>query len=274
MAVDNFIPELWSNRIMARLQKSLVFAACCNRDYEGEISAQGDTVRINAIGPVTVALYTKNSTSVSPEVLMDESQVLKIDKCNYFAFKVDDVDKAQATGGILGAGMEDAAYRLRDAADQVVAALYASAGGTISTTAYNSLNALAGLLTLGQTLDEYNVPTEGRWVIIPPWFKTKLILAKVLVENQTNQAFDNGFVGRCAGFDVRESNNVYNDATTWQILAGTNKAITFAQQVNKVEAYRPEASFSDAVKGLHLFGAKVVYPEALARMIATVAAEA
>lgn len=119
------------------------------------------------------------------------------------------------------------------------------------------------------------MPEDGRWLVIPPWFKTKLLLAKALVTDNgaAADAFTNGKVGRVGGFDLYESNNVSNDGTTYYIMAGTKKAISFAAQVNKVEAYRPEASFSDAVKGLYVYGAKVVYPDALAVLTATVGSE-
>ena len=103
MSVDNFIPQVWSARIEQRLRAALVFADVVNRDYEGLIQKYGDSVRINGIGPVTIAEYTKNSTSITPEVLNDNSQTLLIDHSPYFAFSVDDVDQAQANDG-QGAG--------------------------------------------------------------------------------------------------------------------------------------------------------------------------
>jgi hypothetical protein len=273
MSVNNFIPEMWASRIFTKLRKSLVYGAVCNRDYEGEISAAGDSVNINSIGPVTVASYTKNSTSITPETLTDAQQKLLITQSDYFAFEVDDIDARQAKGNLLAGGMDNAAYAMRDTADAWLAELYADATSITDSTAVNSVNALACLLSLGQALDEHNVPTEGRWIIVPPWLHTKLVIAKVLVENTTNTAYENGMVGRCAGFDVRLSNNVNNDGTTWNVMSGVNRAITFADQINKVEAFRPESAFSDAVKGLHVYGAKVVDPDCLAVLTATVAAE-
>ncbi|WP_347245273.1 hypothetical protein [Thermogutta sp.] len=273
MSVNNFIPELWSRRILETLQKTSVYTSVCNRDYEGEIKGQGDRVRITALGPVTVSDYTKNSTTITPETLNDEQLTLEISQAKYFAFQVDDVDRAQAGVDIMAAAMNDAAYRLRDAADQYIASLYTEAGSISSSVAINSQNALAGLLTLAQALDERNVPTEGRWCIIPPWYKTKLVLAKVLVENTTNEAFDNGFVGRAAGFDLKVSNNVPAATGTYRIMAGIPRAITYAEQINKVEAYRLQSRFADAVRGLHLYGAKVVLPDALAVLTCTIASE-
>lgn len=275
MSVSNFIPELWSKRINRKLRKSLVFGSVVNTDYEGEIGSGGDTVKINSIGDVTIGNYVPNSTSITPEQLNDYQTTLLIDQKKYFAFKVDDVDKAQVNANVMDEAMQSAAWGLKNAADESIAALYTGAGNTITTTAIDSTNAFAAVLTLGQYLSQENVPEDGRWLVIPPWFKTKLLLAKALVTDNgaAADAFTNGKVGRVGGFDVYESNNVANDGTTYYIMAGTRKAISFAAQVNKIEAYRPEASFSDAVKGLYVYGTKVVYPDALAVLTATVGSE-
>lgn len=275
MSVTGFIPELWSRRINQKLRESLVFGSVVNTDYEGEIGSGGDTVKINSIGDVTIGNYTPNSTSITPEQLNDYQTTLLIDQKKYFAFKIDDVDKAQVNANVMDEAMQSAAWGLKNAADEYIAALYTDAGNTITSTAIDSTNALASVLTLGQYLSQENVPEDGRWLVIPPWFKTKLLLAKALVTDNgaAADAFTNGKVGRVGGFDLYESNNVSNDGTTYYIMAGTKKAISFAAQVNKVEAYRPEASFSDAVKGLYVYGAKVVYPDALAVLTATVGSE-
>lgn len=275
MSVSNFIPELWSKRINQKLRESLVFGSVVNTDYEGEIGSGGDTVKINSIGDVTIGNYVPNSTSITPEQLNDYQTTLAIDQKKYFAFKVDDVDKAQINANVMDEAMQSAAWGLKNAADEYIAALYTDAGNTITSTAIDSTNVLAAVLTLGQYLSQENVPEDGRWLVIPPWFKTKLLLAKALVTDNgaAADAFTNGKVGRVGGFDIYESNNVSNNGTTYYIMAGTKKAISFAAQVNKVEAYRPEASFSDAVKGLYVYGAKVVYPDALAVLTATVGSE-
>lgn len=275
MSVTNFIPELWSKRINQKLRDSLVFGSVVNTDYEGEIGSGGDTVKINSVGDVTIGNYTPNSTSITPEQLNDYQTTLAIDQKKYFAFKIDDVDKAQVNANVMDEAMQSAAWGLKNSADEYIAGLYTDAGNTTTSTAIDSTNVLAAVLTLGQYLSQENVPEDGRWLVIPPWFKTKLLLAKALVTDNgaAADAFTNGRAGRVGGFDLYESNNISNNGTTYYIMAGTKKAISFAAQVNKVEAYRPEASFSDAVKGLYVYGAKVVYPDALAVLTATVGSE-
>jgi len=276
MACDNFVPDVWSARILKTLQKSLVAGSIVNTDYEGDITQAGDTVKINSVGAPTVASYVKNSTSISPEELSDAQTKLEIDTAQYYAFKVDDVDKAQQLPGVMDEAMRQAAYALKDEADQDILELYGDAGVTsaLGTTAVpidiTSVNILATLNKVARKLDDVNVPRDGRWMIIPPWLNERLVLSKVMVDNsKTNDTYANGFVGRVAGFDLRMSNNVYNSASKFKILAGVKRAISFAGQITSTEAYRPEASFSDAVKGLYVYGCKVVYPACLACLTAT-----
>lgn len=266
MSVKNFIPEIWSTRLLKPFDKSLVIADVFNRDYEGEIANAGDLVRISGVGPITVSDY---AGTVTYEELNDQQTTLAIDKQKYFGFLVNDVDKAQANVNFMDEAMIRAAYAMKDSVDTYLASLYTQAGTTVVTAAYTSDNALAGLLTLGQKLDELNIPTEGRWCIIPPWFRVKLVLAKLLIENTTNDAMDNGRVGRIAGFDLRVSNNLSNNGTTWYIMAGTKAAGSYAGQINKIEALRDKDVFADYVRGLLVYGAKIIQPDALAVLTAT-----
>lgn len=274
MSIANFIPQYWIAKCQQVLQKDLVFLDCVNTEYEGVISQAGDSVKINGIGPLTIGSYTRNSTSVVPETLEDTSQTMVIDQSDFFSFQVDDLDKAQATGNFVDAGMQMGSYGLKDTADRYVAGMYNQASNIIATVAINSLNVFAILLSMAQALDEKNVPSEGRWIVLPPWLVYKLVLAKLMTENTSNDAFTNGKCGVCAGFTVYKSNNVYNTGGTYYPIAGHKMAITFANQIAKVEAFKPEAKFADAVKALHVYGGKVVYPDALVTLTCTVLAEA
>jgi hypothetical protein len=275
MSIKNFIPELWVNRLLLKFKKSLVYAAAANRNYEGVIKNLGDTVRISGLGPITVSAYS--GSTLSYQNLESEQQIMKIDQQDYFGFAIDDADKAQAGVVFMSDAMDRAAYALRDTIDQYIAGLYLSAGTQVSTAAVNSVNAYAALLTMRQALTALNVPLEGRWAIIPPWFTNSLVLGKILLPAvMDNPAYENGVVGRAAGFELRESNNVpFTGGTTYQIMAGTNAAISYAGQIDpeKVEALRDKDLFSDFIRGLLLFGAKVVYPDALVNFPATIAAE-
>ena len=278
MAIDRFIPTIWSTQLLLELRKNLVYgqAAVINTDYQGEITAAGDTVRIHNFGAVTVFDYLKNTDMSGPETLTDTETSLTIDQAKAFNFQIDDIDRAQQTPKIMAAVMSDAAYRLADALDQFIAGHYVDAGVTLGSDATpivpDKTTAYEIMVDLGTALSEANVPTAGRWVIVPPWFYGLLLKDDRFVATGSAQAdavLRNGMVGRAAGFDVYQSNNVPNNAgEAYKILASTNMAWSMAQQVNGMEAYRPEKRFGDAVKGLHLYGAKVVRPAALACLTA------
>lgn len=278
MSVSNFIPTIWSAKIFQELEKAHILVPLCNRDYEGEITSYGDTVKINSVGSISIDNYVPNSTEIDPEQLDSAQAVLEIDQAKYFAFYLDDVDNAQTKPKLMGEAMRKAAYALADTADGHIASLHSDAGISITAGNTQSDDVIPLLSELSRRMSENNVPQAGRWLVVPPWFQAKLVLAQVVEETQnitSDDALRNGWVGRCFGFDVYMSNNLNEVATTPQhnLLAGTNRAISFAEQVVKLEAYRPEDAFSDAVKGLHVYGAKVIDPASLASIDATWQAE-
>lgn len=278
MSLATFIPEVWESMLLVSLKKSLVYGAddVANRRYEGRISDAGDTVTINSVSRPTIGTYVPNSTTITAEKLTTAQRKLVVDQAKYFAFEVDDVDARQAAGDVLPEGLAEAAYGLRDVADQYIAALHtgvqsANAIGTVAVTsaalAYTQINKLR------TKLNEANVPYEGRWVIIPPWYEELLLEDDRFVRADaagTTDGLRNGIVGRALGFSIRVSNNApLVTGDDYAVMAGYPGAISFAEQINKVEAYRPEDSFSDAVKGLHLYGAKLVRPDGIATVIAS-----
>lgn len=280
MSIATFVPEVWSRRLLSSLKKSLVIAApgVVNHDYEGEIAEQGDTVKINSVGRPTIGTYNPGVTQIVPEQLTTAQRSLVVDQSKYFAFEVDDVDRRQAAGDVIPEAMQEAAYGLRDVADQYVEALMRTGvhvdnqlGAKSLTTVDDVMEDL--IVPLSVRLDESDVPTEGRYVIVPPWVHGMLQLDKRFTDagasGQESSAV-NGRVGRAGGFDVRVSNNLpLVTGDDYSVIAGHPMAVSYAEQINKTEAYRPEDSFSDAVKGLHLYGAKVVRPKALATALAS-----
>lgn len=282
-SVDGFIPTVWAGSLLRALRKAQVLTqpGVVNRDYEGDIANVGDSVRIGQIGDPTISSYTKNTDISAPEALTDAQTTLVIDTGKYFNFQVDDVDQVQTRigQGLITEAMSRAAYKLKDQEDTAVAALYTdadSANAVGSSGAPKNDLGTAGkayewLVQLGIELDEANVPSDGRWAAVPPWYVGAMLKDDRFVKSGTDSAaatLRNGEVGEAAGFAILKSNNVSNDGTTWRIMAGDSSAISFAEQISKVEAYRPERRFADAVKGLLLFGTKVVRPEALAVLYA------
>lgn len=281
MAINNFIPEIWSAQLLSSLKKALVYAGptVVNRDYEGEVANQGDTVRITSISRPTVSSYTRGSTTITPEQLTDAQRTLVVDQAKYFAFEVDDVDLRQSVNGgaLMDEAAREAAYALADTADQYVAGLYSgvASGNDLSTVSITSADlAVQYIVKLKQKLDEANVPNQGRYVVIPPWYEALLLQSTLLArvnESGSDQTLRNGMVGRLYGFDILVSNNVpLITGDDYAVIAGYPGAISFAEQIAKTEAYRPQSAFADAIKGLHLYGAKLVRPTGIALLRASV----
>ena len=273
--LDFFVPEIWAGRLLRNLNNTHVYARCVNRDYEGEIRNFGDTVHINNIGRITIDDYTANTDMDPAETLSSDQRSLVIDQAKYFNFQIDAIDQAQTKPKVMDEAMAEAAYGLSDEADTYLAGILAAAttntiGSTVSPEAPDSDTAYEYLVDLGTLLSESNVPKPSRFVVVPPWFYGLLLKDDRFVKyDKVGEAITNGFVGSAAGFKVYESNNVPNtDGAAYKIIAGTKMAATYAEQINKVEAYKPELRFASAVKGLHLYGAKLVRPEAVAVLTA------
>ena len=267
MAVTSFIPELWNARLLYALEKAHVAANLVNRNYEGEIRQQGDTVHINSIGAVTVDDYTRNTDIDDPEVLTTTDQTLTIDQAKYFNFQIDDVDAAQVAGDMMDTAMQRAAYALNDAADAFLLQTIAAGvdtnnkiGGSAAI-ALTAENIYENIVALKTKLDKANVPTTGRYIVVPPEIHALLLLDDRFVKasdgGTANDTLLNGEVGRVAGFTVYMSNNVKYTTDHWEIPASVQTSTTYAEQIVSTEAYRMEKRFADAVKGLHVYGAKV-----------------
>lgn len=275
MSVDTFKPEVWSAVLLASLKKKLVYGGLANTDYEGEISEYGDTVTINSISRPTISTYTPNVSTITPEALTTAQRKLLIDQAKSFAFMIDDVDARQARGALLPAALMEAGYALADVIDQFIAGLYtgvqsANALGIIPVTTATVTDAYDKvLIPLKVALDVANVPNEGRWCVVPPWFHGRLLGdTRFIRANETGAdvgAMITGQVGRAAGMDIYVSNNTpFPGGDDNIVISGTNNAISFAQQISKTEAYRPQSAFEDAIKGLALYGAKLVRPDGIA----------
>jgi len=282
MSVDNFKPQIWTAKLLENLRNDHVYAKLGNTDYEGEIKAKGDSVRINSIGPITITAYTPNSSTVSYQELQDASQVLVIDKDYYFAFKLEDVDKAQANIDLMNDAMKEASWGLSETCDDLIAAyLHANTAAanvvtavTVGTGAGDD-DAYETLVDLDVKLTESNVPrSANRWVVVPPWYEGLLRKDPRFVsfgtdKNRTNLRGE--AIGDASGFTVYLSNNVPTSGTAYYVQAGYPGAFAFAEQILDTEAIRLEGSFSDAMRGQHVYGYKATRPQGLAYVLATAA---
>ncbi len=275
MSVKNFIPQIWSARLNDALEKRLVFGNLVNTNWEGEIKGQGSSVKINQIGDVTVGDYTGTDIG-APEELTSTQAILNIDQAKFFNFAVDDIDKAQANVNILDGGVRKAAYNLADVMDKYIAGLYTEVdagnliGDDTTPVEVTKDNAYDMLIDMGVKLDEANVPEEGRFVVVPASFHG--LLLKDARFTKDPEVLATGYIGEIDGMEVYKSNNVPNTTgTKYKVMAGYDGAIAFAQQLDSIESYRPEGGFKDAVKGLQLYGAKVIQPKGLVVLTCNIA---
>lgn len=266
-----FVPQIWSTKIERTLKDNLIAKKICSHEYEGEIKKAGDTVHFNGLGEPTINDY---EGTVNYEELADTQVNLVVDQQKYFAFKVGDVQKAQANVDLKGSQAERAAYNLAKKIDSYVLGLYASAGNKIEGDAgvpivITTANILSNIGRLAQKLMENNVPESDMWMAIPPWMKVKMELAGIKF------SINEGFNGtgtmqwtKDLGFDIYVTNQVVNSGTAAvpesRIMAGSYTSIVFAEQIVETEDIRLESSFDTAVRGLSVFGAKVIRPERLA----------
>lgn len=264
MAITSFIPELWAARLLNHYRRKLVFGALVNRNYEGEIAQYGDTVHINGLEDITVKTYTPNTKIEDPEQLNTEEQTLVIDHGRYYNFYVDDVDAAQARADLMDSAMSRAATQLAEDTEDFIAEKIVTGGEIKLDGALTAESVYGEIIRIKTAMDEANVSREGRNLVVPPTVEGLLLQNNLVISvngQTTTNDLTSGIVGRVAGFTVYVSNA---DAVKSAMVAFNADAVTFANQLTKTEAYRPEARFADAVKGLNLSGAKVTRPETVA----------
>ena len=265
----NFIPEVFSKLLQAKFYSKSILPEISNTDYEGEISGQGDKVTVRTVPAVTINDY---SGSITTQELTTAKVEMNIDKAKYYSFKVDDVLSAQADINMLEAASTDASEGMRIAVETDVLSSAVTGATTIGAqTTITSSNILEEILTLSKTLDELNIPEEGRFIVLSPEFISMLKQSELRQAYLTGDAASplrNGLVGMVDRFKVFQSNMVYTpaaggDAGYTHVLAGHPKALSFASQFTNTETVRMESTFGDQVRGLKVFGSKVIVPDAL-----------
>lgn len=267
MAITNFIPELWSARLFENLQKAHVSSAFVNNDYTGMITGQGDTVNITSINDININSYSKG-TPITTQALTDANIKLVISEADYFSFAVDDIDAVQSAGDLIDSAMRNAGYGLNDVSDKFNFSTIASgvdAGNKLTHVQLTASNIYDKIVELRLKLDKANVPTQGRALAIPPEAYALLLTDSRFASGYGEASADvvrNGMVGRVAGFDVYETNNLPHQTVggneEYDIIATVPSATTYAEQIVKTEAFRQESGFADGVKGLHVYGTKVL----------------
>lgn len=275
MSVTQFIPTVWSSRILTKLQETLVYAQprIVNTDFQGDLSSFGDTVYAHSFSDVSVNPYTRNTTQLVYEELDDERRSVTVDQSDYFGVRMDDLDAAQTKPKLLDQIAQNAAYQLAKKLDTFVSGMYAQAGQTLddagTARVINATNAYATFVEASVMLDENEVPESGRYAVVPSWLAAELLLDDRYFLQARGDAVLNGQIGQIAGISILKSNRVPTGSSVSNVLVGHSMAITFVSQINKTEAMRDRDSFADLLRGLTLYGGKVLYPEALINLRAS-----
>ena len=276
MGVENFIPTIWHAAIQRALRKMLVYRGTANREFEQDVISFGDRVKVNEIGSIDINDYTKRQDVTWQEVDSAQQTIL-IDQAKYWAISLDDIDNRQSQPKLIEEFGDKAAYAMSDTIDQHLAGLYTQAGSTVSSVTISAGTVMLNLSNLKLALDDENVPSEGRFLPIPPWYHIHALNATTgsLTATGVPKVFDSGrlvtgFVGNLYGFNLLISNNVNNNATVWNLMAYTTAALAHIQQINKIVAESPiSGKFSDGIRGLTLYGSKVNRPAAMVKCAAT-----
>jgi len=270
MAYQNFIPTVWAEAINRELEKEFVFAENCNRQYEGEVKQLGDSVRILGVGKPTITRTTdKNITLSDPETVEDTSITMPVKQIALFNYKIDDIDKRQAVGGVMEALSKETSQGLADEMDKYIAD-FAKASDAIKHSAnaveITTSNVLTELDKCLRMLYEKNVRQNSKITItVSPRFYMILKQAYTALDTNNSKILENGQVGKYGNAIIKMSNNVATAASGAEdkIMVRTDNAVAFVNPMTHTEAYRPEKGFSDAVKGFVLFDAKIVRPKEL-----------
>ena len=264
---NHFIPEVFSKKLQAKFYSQTVLSEVTTNEYEGEISGLGNKVNIRTVPAVSVADY---SGSISYSDVTSSTIELDINKAKSYAFKVDDILREQADIDFMNEAANDAAQNMKIAIEQDVFANVAAGSSLtdINGTPANvtSANVLGHILDAGQQLDENNIPEDGRFMIINP------AVATVLKQSELRQAYltgdnvsplRNGFIGTVDRFNMYVSNNLSTAGGVTSGLYGHPKAVAYASQMTNTETVRLESSFGDGVRGLAVYGYKVILPTAV-----------
>lgn len=262
MAYGNFKQTFWSKHIQTELKKSAVLVNNCNMEFEGEVKF-GNSVKILGVGKPTISDYTGKDINV--ETIEDSSVYLNISQRKYFAFQVDDVDKAQSKPGLMEKLMEESKEALSNTRESFVA-LQAKDATLIKKPAAIKTpeSAKAAIDEAMMELYQNDVAIGDIIIELPP-FVWQLMRDKYIeIDTDNSSMLKNGTFGHYNGAKVFMTNQLYQDSTNgYYAMVRTKKAIAFAAQIQKIEADRMEKSFSDMVKGLDVYGAKIVRPKEL-----------
>lgn len=267
MSYANFKETIWSKYIQHEKEKLLTFKPDCDFKFEGE-AKQGKQVKILGVGRPTIKKYVPGTEIDGIETPEDNAIYLNIDQYDYFNYGVDNIDKAQSKEGLMEALAEETTRGLAEAEDRFLAKVAATGaaedGISDSTAITTGANAKKAIDNAFEYLWNHGVTTKDKVTMyLPPWFYVLFQDKLVELKTQNDSLLAKGVLGLYNSANVKMSNQLHNDGTDDHIIIKTSKAIACCNGIDKLEAYSPEKSFMDAVKGLNTYGAKVIRPKEL-----------
>jgi len=284
-----FIPQIWSSKLIEKFYAATVLAAISNTDYEGEIKGQGDLVKIRTVPTLTINDYTAGQTLTNQRPASSVVELL-IDKGKYWSAIADDVMTVQADIDMMNKWAADAAEQMKIAIDRdvlgtIIPSFSASnrgatagaisaninLGATGAPLALTKVNVIDTLVDLNEVLSQQNIPEVGRFFVIPFWASSlikKSDLKDASMTGDGTSVMRNGRLGMIDGTTIYVSNNLAHvtdgTASASNIIAGHKNGLTFASQLVKTETLRAESTFGDIMRGLQVYGYKVIDSTALA----------
>ncbi len=262
MSTLNSIEKVIAAEILRTNEDNLIANRICNTSYSGEIKNRGDSVTIIGLAEPTVSDY---SGTLTYEELEDSAVTLNIDQDKVFAFKVHDLEALRSSVGLKDSQLARASHNLKLEVDKYVLGLYGQAGQNYDQTVVTPTNVLQVVAEIKQKLEEVNVPDGRTFMVVPPFVKTKLMLAGIRfsINEGVNGTGMIGFTDEL-GFDMYVSNQLSNSGGIYRCLAGSYSSIAYAEQVLDTQVIdRMESCFATAVRGRLVFGAKVIRPDEL-----------
>jgi len=287
---SNFIPQVWSSKLVEKFYTSTVFGEIANTDYEGEIKSYGDEVIIRTVPSITITNYVKGA-GLNYEQPESPSVSLKIDQGKTFAFELFDIDKHQSDVNLMNEWSNDGGEQMKISVDaDVLSAIPSDAaaensgatagkksavidlGTTAAPLAATKANILEILVDYGTVLDEQNVPDSNRWVVLPArmcGLIKKSDLKDASLSGDSESILRNGRLGTIDRFTIYNSNNVNAAAGKHDIVFGHKSALTFAGQIETMEKIKNPNDFGDLARSLFVFGFETIKPESLGHSVVT-----
>lgn len=267
MAYQNFIQTVWAESINRDLERETVFVDDTNRQYEGDVKQKGDSVRILGVGKPTITTQIGKKIKLGEaEEVADQSITLNINQVAYFNYRVDDIDKRQAVGGVMEALSKETSEGLANEMDKFIANMSLNKQAVVFNSAATTItkeNILETIDSMLVKLLENDVKRNANITLtLPPKHVMLLKQAYTHLDTDNSAMLKNGVVGRYNGITIKESNNCAKDSSgNYMVQLKTNRAIAFVNPMTHIEPYRPQELFSDAVKGFILYDGIIARPK-------------